>query len=182
MVAPLIPLAVQAIASIAPSLIRIFGKSEVSERNARAAEIVVQAAKEATGAVNEQDLITKIEEKSPETVKAVQEAVEKVWYEISVSTEGVEAARVVNQASGQFWKLPAIWVTAALLPLAYIVVMAVLGIKLPYLGTVTDVAFDSEIRAMVIAAVISGVLGGITGFWLGTSFSSQRKTEIISKS
>lgn len=60
-----------------------------------------------------------------------------------------------------------VWITAALLPLVYIVVWFVLT------GT-----FSSDVQSMVIGAVVSGVLSAITGFWLGSSASSQRKTEI----
>jgi membrane protein YqaA with SNARE-associated domain len=41
--------------------------------------------------------------------------------------------------------------------------------------------WDSDIKAMTVAAVISGALGAITGYWLGTSFSSARKTELARK-
>jgi membrane protein YqaA with SNARE-associated domain len=43
----------------------------------------------------------------------------------------------------------------------------------------TSVEFTSEIKAMVVSAIVSGVLGGIMGFWMGTSFSSARKTELL---
>jgi membrane protein DedA with SNARE-associated domain len=58
--------------------------------------------------------------------------------------------------------------------MVYIVVLTVLGI----MGK-ND--FATEIKIMVVSAVISGVLGAITGFWLGTSFSSSRKTELLQK-
>jgi cytochrome bd-type quinol oxidase subunit 1 len=57
-------------------------------------------------------------------------------------------------------------VTAALLPLVYIVVWKVLT------GN-----FSPEVQSMVIGAVVSGVLSAITGFWLGSSASSQRKDQ-----
>lgn len=57
-------------------------------------------------------------------------------------------------------------VTAALLPLVYLVVWRVLA------GP-----FSAEVQSMVIGAVVSGVLSSITGFWLGSSASSQRKDQ-----
>lgn len=59
-------------------------------------------------------------------------------------------------------------ITAALLPLVYMVVWLVLTGK-----------FNPEVQSMVIGAVVSGVLSAISGFWLGSSASSQRKTEIV---
>lgn len=65
---------------------------------------------------------------------------------------------------------PAVWysglATAAMLPLVYMVVWRVL-----------TGPFSIEIQSMVIGAVVSGVLQAIVQFWLGTSASSQRKTE-----
>lgn len=65
---------------------------------------------------------------------------------------------------------PAVWyaaaITVALLPLVYLVVWRVL-----------TGPFSAEVQSMVIGAVASGVLSNITGFWLGSSASSQRKTD-----
>lgn len=178
-VGPFVIPALTSLISAVPDLIRVFGDSPQAEKNAKAAEVVVTAAKIATGATNEQELVEKIESKDPAVLEQVKQAVQSVWYEISTDSGGIQAARDFNSQFGQadhppFWKQPAIWVTAALLPLAYIVVLAVLGL----IG-VGD--YTAEIKAMVIAAVISGVLGAITGFWLGTSFSSSRKTELLTK-
>lgn len=60
----------------------------------------------------------------------------------------------------------AIWMTAALLPLVYMVVWHVLAE--PY---------SVEIKSMVIGAVVGSVLQAIVQFWLGSSASSQRKDE-----
>lgn len=57
-------------------------------------------------------------------------------------------------------------VTAAILPLVYWVTWRVL-----------TGAFSAEVQSMVVGAVVSGGLGAVTGFWLGSSASSQRKDE-----
>ena len=65
---------------------------------------------------------------------------------------------------------PAVWyaaaITAALLPLVYLVVWKVL--TGPY---------SAEVQSLVIGAVVGTVLSSIANFWLGSSASSQRKTE-----
>ena len=65
---------------------------------------------------------------------------------------------------------PAAWctaaVTAAILPLVYWVTWRVL-----------TGPFSVEVQSMVVGAVVSGGLGSVTGFWLGSSASSQRKDE-----
>lgn len=65
---------------------------------------------------------------------------------------------------------PAAWysaaVTAAILPLVYWVTWRVL-----------TGPFSTEVQSMVVGAVVSGGLGAVTGFWLGSSASSQRKDE-----
>jgi len=65
---------------------------------------------------------------------------------------------------------PAFWVSLLLLPLVYMTVGSVLGL----LGTTV---FSTEIQAAVVSAVVSGVLGALTGFWLGSSWGSQKKTD-----
>lgn len=57
-------------------------------------------------------------------------------------------------------------ITAALLPLVYWVTWRVL-----------TGPFSPEVQSVVVGAVVGSGLGAITGFWLGSSASSQRKTE-----
>lgn len=65
---------------------------------------------------------------------------------------------------------PAAWysaaVTAAIMPLVYWVTWRVL-----------TGPFSTEVQSMVVGAVVSGGRGAVTGFWLGSSASSQRKEE-----
>jgi hypothetical protein len=57
-------------------------------------------------------------------------------------------------------------VTAAILPLVYWVTYRVL-----------TGPFSIEVQSMVVGAVVSGGLSAVTGFWLGSSASSQRKDD-----
>lgn len=57
-------------------------------------------------------------------------------------------------------------VTAAILPLVYLVTWCVL-----------TGPFSPEVQSMVIGSVVGSGLGSVTGFWLGSSASSQRKDE-----
>ena len=168
------PFVLTALASVldaAPKLIGLFGGgTEVAERNATAAQIAVNIAKQATGATNEQDLVEKIKA-DPEAAAAVRQAIEANWFTITTNMVDIEKAREVNANSHEFWKQPAIWVTLMLMPLLYFVVYRVL----------TTDTFSSEVQSMVISGVVTGVLGSIVGFWFGTSFSSSRKTELQGK-
>lgn len=159
-----------------PSLIRIFGKGERSEKNAKAAELVVDTAVKAVGAVNAQDLKQKLDSGDPQVVETVKNAVQSIWYEISTDPAGVEKAREFDLKSAEngFWKQPAFWITILLLPLIYGTVGTVLGL-------VGSVIFSTEVQIMVVSTVVSGLLGAIAGYWLGTSWSSSRKTELLNK-
>jgi membrane protein DedA with SNARE-associated domain len=59
------------------------------------------------------------------------------------------------------------YITAAILPLVYMVVWKVLT------GD-----FTPEVQSMVIGAVMGSGFGQLANFWLGSSAGSQRKTEL----
>lgn len=163
--------AISALIDIAPKLGKLFGSgSEVSERNVKAAELVAEIAKGAIGATNEQELVDRIKT-DPGAAQAVREAIEREWYRLDEIGGGIAAARASNvqQSTIDPKRNMALWVTLLLLPLVYLVVGAVVFSSKD--------AFSQDVKAMVVAAVISGVLGAITGYWLGTSFSSAKKDE-----
>lgn len=171
---PFIAAAIPALLDAVPKLGALFSSgSEVAERNVKAAEVVVQVAKDAIGAKNEQELVETLRT-DPQAAQQVREAVEREWYAITeAGGGGIDGARKANaEASAHGWQAtaanPAMWVAAALLPLVYIVVW-----------TVLQGDFTSEVKAMVVAAVVSGVLGSITGYFLGTSLSSAKKDDAL---
>lgn len=68
-----------------------------------------------------------------------------------------------------FYKQGPFWITLLLAPLVYIVVYAVLF----------QAGFTTEIKVMVVTAIISTLLGAIIGYWLATSFQSGEKDKTI---
>ena len=166
---PFLLAALPALLDCVPKLATIFGSgTEVADRNIKAVQLAVDVAKTAAGAANEQALVESL--KDPAVAATVKAAVENVWFELTQNVDGIPAARVANSAGGEFWKQPAIYVTGLLMPLVYFTVWRVLTGE-----------FSAEVQSMVIASMVSGVLSAVTGFWLGTSFSSARKTELAAK-
>lgn len=65
-------------------------------------------------------------------------------------------------------------VAMVLMPLVYMTVATVLGL----LGSTK---FSTEIQSMVVTAVVTGTLGTIVGYFMGSSAGSAQKTELLSK-
>lgn len=175
--APFILAALPALIDLVPKLGSIFASgSDVSQRNVKAAEIVVTAAKEAIGAVNEQDMIERIQA-NPDAAAAVRAAVEGAWYQLTEVGGGIQAARATDQAflaptAKGFWHSPAFWISILLLAMPFMLLVD--------LFFVHPDAYDGNLRTQIITAVLL-VVGMVGAYWLGTSASSQRKTEIMAK-
>lgn len=170
-VAAALPLLIQA----APALIRLFGSGEQSEKNAKAAEAVADLAKQVTGEATVEGAVNKIQADQA-SAEQFNSAVQSNWYELTGESggggiAGARKADTAAQAGGKPWQSPALWVSAALLPLVYLVVAAVLF----------GAGWTNDIRAMVVSSIISLVLGSVTGFFLGTSYGSQRKTDMLAE-
>jgi len=152
-----------------PKLVKRFGDgSSVPERNVAAIEAAIAVAKDAIGAKTEQELADALRNE-PVSAQAVRIAIEENWGQINDVGGGIEAAREANaaQATTDPRRNLALWVTTAILPLVYLTVYAVLFRE----------GWSSEVRAMVVAAIVSGLLSSMTGYWLGTSFSSAKKDD-----
>lgn len=166
--APFLKVALPALIELVPKLGKIFGSgSEVAERNIRAAETVAAIAKDVTDTVNEQAAIEKLT-KDPELRATFEQEVTARWGELTEYGGGVQAAGQRNLVAPGASRNPALWVTAAILPLVYMTVWKVL-----------DGEFAPEVKSMVVAAVVLGALGAVTAFWLGSSYGSQKKDERI---
>lgn len=166
--APFVAAALPALLQAAPALIRIFGESPQAEKNAQAAELVASIATTTTNAATVQEAVEVIQ-KSPEQAAAFRQQVQAHWFELQEIGGGVEAARKANKDQPPPARNLALWVTGLLLPLVYMTVAAVL------FGD----GWSTDVKAMVVAAVVTGALGGITAYWLGTSAGSAKKTDLL---
>lgn len=176
--APLIPVAIAAIQAFGPQLLSLipqFGSilgsgSDVQVRNVKLATAAVDAVVKSTGSPNLQAAIETMQ-RDPEAVKAAQIAAAEVLALVEVGGGIVEARKLVNH-DGPWWhqfaSLP-FAVILLLMPMIYFVIFHV----------ITGPGWTQEIRASVVSAVISGVLFAIVGFALGTSYGSQRKTNLL---
>lgn len=163
------------LSNLIPQVAKLFGGgSEVATRNVATASLVLDTVTKAAGAANVQQAVEKMQA-DPALAASVQAAVVSTpgIMELLEVGGGIAIARTAAADPGQiaWWKNPAVIVTAFLLPALYIVICAVM--------------FDwgrggwsDEIRTMVVTAVVSGLLGSITGFFLGSSLGSQKKTDI----
>lgn len=170
-VAPILAALFPSIIAAIPELAKVFGSgSAVSERNAKAAEVVAQVVQQATGAVNVQQAVERVTS-DPAARQAAADAVQAAWFEIAESGGGgIEGARKQNlelaQSGIPAWQMPAMIVSAALLLMLFMVVGAVL------FGN----GWSNDIKLQVVTAVLS-ILGVVGSYWLGSSASSQRKDQ-----
>jgi hypothetical protein len=108
----------------------------------------------------------------PEAAQAARSAVAEVMTLVEVGG-GIAGARKVAEATEGDWRKVFISLPFAvillLMPIVYFVVYHV----------ITGTEWSADVKAGLVSAVISGVLFGITGYGLGTSYGSQRKTNLL---
>ncbi|RYF07722.1 MAG: hypothetical protein EOO31_05345 [Comamonadaceae bacterium] len=170
---PFVAAVLPSLIDLVPKLGKIFSSgSETADRNIKAAEIVVAAAKEAIGARNEQELMETIK-LDPEAAGAVRAAIEAQWFRLEEVGGGITAAREANAAYLQpnapgFWLNPAFWVSAGFLLMPLMILLDMLFVH-------PDV-YNDTLRIQIVTAILA-LLGVVGAYWLGTSFSSQLKSD-----
>lgn len=168
--APFVAAVLPSLIDLVPKLGRLFSSgSETSERNVKAAEIVVAAAKEAIGARNEQELLETIKA-DPSAAATVKKAIEDQWFKLEEIGGGVQAARVADAqfttGTARPWHSPSLWIALAMLPMVYAVVGSVVG----WWGT----PFSEDVRSAIANGVIGVVMGGLMGYYFGQTTSRNR--------
>lgn len=173
MIPVLIPILAELAKDLIPQLGSLFGSgSDVQQRNVAAATVLADTIVKATGAVNLQDAADKIQS-DPGARDAARAAVADAWPSVVESGGGgIKGARDLAISPDGDWRKaflnPAFVIGMVMLGLVcFVVVVVVLG-----LGTQE---WSDEIKAMVITAVVSGALGSVSGFFLGSSLGSQKK-------
>lgn len=168
-----IPAILSALASLLPALKGLgFGSgSEVANRNLGAGVLVAEKIVEVTNAVNLQEAASKIES-DPAALAAAKDAVDEVVKGLNEMGGGVAEARKVASDPNQipFYKNPAFIIAMVLTPLIYMVAVELLF-------NPSGQTWSDDIKMMFVTAIVSGLLGSVTGFFLGSSFGSQKKDE-----
>lgn len=163
---PFVAAALPALVQSIPELIRSFGNGAVTERNAKAAEAVLQVVQTATGTPNTQAAIEAIQT-DPGALQAARQALERdLWFETTeAGGGGISGAREFNAkiSDGNPLMMPALWISILLLVPVYAVIGAV----------VFGDGWSAEIRIQVVTAVLA-TMGIVGAFWLGSSFGTTR--------
>lgn len=165
--APFIAAALPALVQTIPELIRSFGDGTVTERNAKAAEAVLQVVQTATGTPNAQAAVEAVQSDPAARSAAVEALARDHWFDTTeAGGGGIAGAREFNVefADGKPLRMPALWISFALLIPFYAAVFAVLFMP----------GWSAEIRIQVVTAVLATV-GVVSAFWLGSSFAMNRK-------
>jgi len=177
MPAPFVAAALPAIINAVPALLEIFkGDSKVSERNVKAAEVVVGIAQDALGTRNAQETAEVLASGDAEAVQKVQKAVQERWFDIKMAEAGgggIEGARKADAAmvdrEGPGWQVlrsPSFIVALFLLPLVYMIIGAVVGL----FGT----PFPDDVRSAIANGIVGMIIGGLIGYYYGQTTSRNR--------
>lgn len=172
---PFLLAALPALIDLVPKLAPMFSSgSERSQRNIKAAEVVVAAAKEAIGAVNEQQLVEAIQT-DPTMAQKVREAVEAKWFEITEVGGGIQAARVAAEKYTQpgapgFWLNPAFWISLVLIAMPFMLLVDVFFVH--------PDSYDGNLRTQIVTGILM-VISMVGAFWLGSSMGSQKKDGLL---
>jgi hypothetical protein len=174
-VAPFLLAALPALIDLVPKLGAMFGSgSAMSQRNLRAAELVVTAAKDAIGARNEQELVEALKA-DPASAELVRKGIEGVWFQLEEVGGGIVAAReqadkYLQPGAAGFWHNPAFWISGFLLLMPFLLLVD--------LFFVHPDSYDAALRTQIVTGVLM-TISMVGAFWLGSSIGSSRKTDLM---
>jgi lysozyme len=166
-VLPVLGALLPTIIGMIPSLTKVFTDgTSVTDRNIVVAQKVGELIVDATQATNLQDAVETMQ-RDPEALQAATSAVQSQLYDlVEAGGGGIAGARAFSTSSdGKFFYSPAFWVTVLLMPLLYGTV---------WIALTSESGFSNEVRAAIASAVVTGILGAVVGFWLGSSFTTSK--------
>ena len=171
--APLILPLLQVAAQFLPQIAGLFGSgSEVANRNLAAGKVLAEGIVAATNSPNLQAAVEKMASGDTEAIKAANAAVAEVCPSLfEVGSGGIDGARKANAAP----EVP-LWFDRAFI--VGLVLMAAVFMLLADVFYAHPDNYDSNIRTQIVTAVL-GFAGIVGAYFLGSSFGSQRKTNII---
>lgn len=162
------------LSNLVPQIAPLLGaKGEKVTQYAGVAKTVLDTITATTGAPNLQGAVEAMSA-DPAMKAKVQAAVvshEDLVGLLEIGVGGIAAARVANADPNQvpFYKNPGFVVACLLIPLIYIVVSRVMFAD----------GYSEQLKTVVVTAILSGLLGALTGFYFGSSLSSARKDDAL---
>lgn len=172
----LAPLVIDAIGGLVPSLIRTFGSgSQMAERNAQATELVIDVAKKAAGAVNEQQLLEKLDT-DPAVQAAVKQAVHEsmgdflalmakaVDVDEKTRATAVDRALELGKATGGKW----LWLLG-------IAAASIIGFALSATWQVLfgEKPFSEGVKMLLLGQVVLAGFATVLAFLFGTNLQNR---------
>lgn len=168
-----IPAALE-LAKLIPRIGGLFASgSEVSQRNLKLAEMVVDTVVPAVGAANAQEAVERIKA-DPQALKQASQAIDENWFRFEdVREKSVAAARQFYGGQDRiiFWNMVFHEVLALLM-----VVISAGGA-----GAVLFGSFSNELKIAVVTLMIVGGYTGIKEFFFGGSRGSDTKTAMMER-
>jgi lysozyme len=166
-VLPVLGALLPTIIGMIPQLTKVFTDgTSVTDRNIVVAQKVGELVVDATNSTNLQQAVETMQ-KDPEALQAATAAVQSQMYDlVEAGGGGIAGARqFAASADSKFFYSPAFWVTVLLMPLLYGTV---------WIALTNESGFSNEVRAAIASAVVTGILGAVVGFWLGSSFTTSK--------
>ncbi len=168
---PFIAAALPALVQQIPELIRSFGTGAVTERNAKAAEAVLQIAQQATNTPNAQAAIEAIQS-DPAALQATRTALEReMWFEATeAGGGGIDGARRADAkfvAEGRdVSDSPAFIISCLLLIFPAMLLVDAFFVHAD--------AYDGNLRTQIVTGVLM-VISMVGAFYLGSSFARRER-------
>ena len=165
------------ISELIPQVARAFDRKEDTPGKVEAATKIVDTIVKATNSVNIQDAVEKMQS-DPAVLQVAKTAVvtEPSIQALLEIGGGIEAAREANlemqNAPKSFMYNPAFWITLLLLTFPVMLMVDVFWVNADQ--------YNAELRTQIVTSIL-GVILVISGYWLGTSAGSARKTDIIAQ-
>lgn len=177
MALPLLPIftaLLPTITNLIPALAQVFKPgSEVAQRNVAAATVVANAITEATASPNLQAAVEAMQA-DPDAVRRATAAVTapEVWSQLVEVGGGIAAARkaAADPDQAPLRKNPAFLISLILTIMPFMLLVDVFYVH--------PGAYVENLRTQIVTAVLM-VISAVGSFWLGTSFGSQRKTNLL---
>ena len=166
-VLPVLAALLPTIVGMIPQLTKVFTDgTSVTDRNVVVAQKVGELVVDATNSTNLQQAVETMQ-KDPEALQAATAAVQSQMYDlVEAGGGGIAGARAfAATADSKFFYSPAFWVTVLLMPLLYGTV---------WIALTSESGFSNEVRAAIASAIVTGILGAVVGFWLGSSFTTSK--------